>query len=299
MNKKKCSFLLSLFCGTVLIFTNLTTLSQAQMNMALQSEAQGTLDKVSYLPLVRKDEPPPQIDFFTANVTIADPGDTISLSWQTTHATTNTLYHLLATGQFGTFWNVTTTGKMTYTIPSSTRNFDRFVLFAGNNTGPHASAFLSIELRCPYDWFFSPAPDVCAQDAAQGSAAAEQPFEHGTMIWVQEEDRIYVLFADDSSTTKWSAFTDEWDPGEPIDDPSITPPAGLYQPIQGFGLVWRTQPTVRDRLGWATAPESGFVTAVQHTSYAKYNDIFMRALDGNVWKLGPEHSSWEKIIPES
>ena len=74
------------------------------------------------------------------------------------------------------------------------------------------------------------------------------------------------------------------------------PPPGYYQPVRGFGLVWREQPNVRDRLGWALAPEAGFETAVQHTSYPKYNHTYLRALDGNVWWLWPEHSGWEKII---
>lgn len=46
-----------------------------------------------------------------------------------------------------------------------------------------------------------------------------------------------------------------------------TPP-GLYEPVSGFGLAWRGEvegvdPRVRERLGWATAPEVGFTARYQ------------------------------------
>jgi hypothetical protein len=34
---------------------------------------------------------------------------------------------------------------------------------------------------------------------------------------------------------------------------------------------------------------------VQGTSRPKYNDTFIRALDGKVWKLLPWSSGWEKF----
>lgn len=260
------------------------------------TQANDTNDTFVYLPLITKPVQPPIIETFTANVPIADPGDTIELSWQTQNAVTVTLYHLLPTGQFGTFWDVAPAGTMTYTIPSSTRNYERFALFADNNDFPYDSASLEIELTCPFTWFFAPAPDICPQDAALISPGAEQPFEHGTMLWVGEEDRIYILFDDDVFSPKWMAYEDRWDEGDPVDDPTIVPPPGFYQPQRGFGLVWREQPTIRDRLGWAIAPETGYETAVQRTSYPKYNETYIRALDDNVWQLKAEHSGWEKII---
>ncbi|HQE91173.1 MAG TPA: hypothetical protein PLH19_06415 [Anaerolineae bacterium] len=108
-----------------------------------------------------------------------------------------------------------------------------------------------------------------------------------------KEGCIYVFY--DGGVGAWSAFTDEWDEGEPIDDPGIVPPPGFYQPIRGFGLVWREQLNVRARLGWATASEQGYDTAVQRTSHWKYNDTYIRALDGGTWRLGPEGSEWEYL----
>jgi hypothetical protein len=111
------------------------------------------------------------------------------------------------------------------------------------------------------------------------------------MLWVGAEDRIYVLF-DDAQGYRWSAYEDEWDEGEPSLDPDIEPPAGLQQPVRGFGLLWRENPTVRERLGWAVDQERGYQTAVQRSSHYRYSDLYIRAVDGGVWKLGPNWSGW-------
>ena len=66
-------------------------------------------ESLLYLPLIVSPPQPPQIITFTANVPAADPGETITLSWQTSHATTVTLYHLFG-GVLSTFWDVAPTG---------------------------------------------------------------------------------------------------------------------------------------------------------------------------------------------
>lgn len=252
-------------------------------------------DSSTYLPFLARPHPTPLIDYFRADVEIADPGQTIELQWSTQETTWVTIYHLLPTGQLGTWWEVGANGTMTYTISPLARNQIRFMLFAGNEGTPYASTTLTIPLTCPDTWFFNPHPDICPAGPAIVANGAEQHFEHGLMLWVEEEDRIYVLF-DDGNSPRWSAYQDEWEPGDPDDDPTIIPPPGYYQPVRGFGLVWREQIGVRARLGWAVDLESTYTTAVQRTSYPRYNDTFIRAADGNVWRLITEHSGWEKII---
>ncbi len=54
------------------------------------------------------------------------------------------------------------------------------------------------------------------------------------------------------------------DPLDIIRDTSaeIIPPAGLYVPVSGFGLIWRGDVSqsagYREVLGWALAPEFGY-----------------------------------------
>jgi len=99
----------------------------------------------------------------------------------------------------------------------------------------------------------------CPTEPERGVPSAEEPFERGYMFWRSDLRHIYVLY--DGGT--WQGFVDTWEPGQPEYDPGIVPPAGYYQPVRGFGKVWREQPGVRERLGWATAPERSFTASVQ------------------------------------
>ncbi|HUP27406.1 MAG TPA: hypothetical protein VM409_03150, partial [Chloroflexia bacterium] len=45
--------------------------------------------------------------------------------------------------------------------------------------------------------------------------------------------------------------------GEPQPPLNPPPPAGLTAPTLGFGKVWRDNPEVRQKLGWALAGERG------------------------------------------
>ena len=85
---------------------------------------------------------------------------------------------------------------------------------------------------------------------------AEQVFEHGRMFWIRHLRQTWVMAAgEDENSGDWFCYVDEFEEGDPETDPSLVPPEGLYQPKRGFGLVWREEPGVRDRLGWAVTPE--------------------------------------------
>lgn len=95
---------------------------------------------------------------------------------------------------------------------------------------------------------------------------AEQGFEHGRMFWLQPTGSIWVMInAEDSLTDgEWLEFENTFEEGEPENDPSLTPPANLLQPIRGFGALWRDNPEIKEALGWATGPEYGFVTQYEY-----------------------------------
>jgi hypothetical protein len=94
----------------------------------------------------------------------------------------------------------------------------------------------------------------CSLGSALPYPAAVQTFERGTMVYVGTSPAaIYVLYNTGSFVRYPDTFVDGVDPvsgGE-------TPPAGLFEPIRGFGKVWRSDTAVRNGLGWATQPESG------------------------------------------
>ncbi len=116
---------------------------------------------------------------------------------------------------------------------------------------------------CPehYPWFFENRARECA-DTVLNSGIVLQHFEGGLMVWTQEGGRTYVLLDDGSPFKPYQEVTDPTGGELPGPDPSIVPPAGLYQPLLGFARFWRGlapgSEWVRDALGWATAPEQRY-----------------------------------------
>jgi len=144
-----------------------------------------------------------------------------------------------------------------------------------------------IQWPCRYDYFFTPASVVCPAAEAIYPTAAEQPFEHGRMIWLKEtrvgefvdENVIFVLY----ENGQLEKYQDKWMPNEPDSDPTFVPPEGLYQPIRGFGKLWRENKSVRERLGWARTPEQGFEGAWQPAAVESLGGTtYIRALDGEI-----------------
>ncbi len=104
----------------------------------------------------------------------------------------------------------------------------------------------------------------CPVGAGEPSGMAAQTFERGTMIW-RAAGEIYALSSQsvDGVSNRYWRVPDRWQEGDPPDDPSLTPPEGLQQPIRGFGLAWRSHPQIRDALGWGVQGEAGYTGTYQ------------------------------------
>jgi hypothetical protein len=275
-----------------LIIWGLIGLLMAATAVTAQYHTPQTSDYSLYLPLVARTSAARIVDF-RVEPQAADPGQTVTLSWEVQNADRVMLTRFWDFRAAEWWEDLPLIGAHEHTIPDWERNPITFMLTAFSNaTGDHVTASLSIYVICPDTWFFSPAPDGCPS-APLYSPAAEQPFEHGVMIWVGAQDRIIVLSAD-NQYPRVENFTDTWD-GGPICDLG-PPPAGMVHPMRGFGHIWCENERVRDRLGWALEPEVGFETILQTTTKVKYNHTYLRAADGDVWHLLPESSGWEKII---
>jgi hypothetical protein len=116
------------------------------------------------------------------------------------------------------------------------------------------AATLQPRIGCP-SW---PSPNQL------GETVAIQPFERGTMLATSDfitrafrtPPYVYALFVDNArGTLVWQRYEDTWNPSQP-ERGGETPPTGLFEPIRGFGKVWREQPQVRNTLGWGVAPEA-------------------------------------------
>ena len=112
------------------------------------------------------------------------------------------------------------------------------------------------------------------------------------MIWLERIEgyfgtrraleKVILVLHEDGQLEKYDDF---WAPGEPESDPALVPPAGLYQPVRGFGKLWRDNESVRERLGWALAPEQGFESAWQKPiveGVGQERLYYLRTLDNGV-----------------
>jgi len=207
--------------------------------------------------------------------------------------------------RFQDWWVVPLSGTQTVEARGTVYRDPLFTVEVSNSADWFAASTqkarksIRVEWACEHAYFFEPAPTRCPLRAAALSPAAEQRFERGRMIWLDAEDAIYVFFDQDSgSNGRAQQFEDTWMPGELESDPEIVPPEGLYQPVRGFGKVWRDNPQIRDRLGWAIAPEQGFEGALQHEHHEGSSSgapTFLRTADGQViWWWPP---SWGFVTP--
>ena len=139
----------------------------------------------------------------------------------------------------------------------------------------------------------NPAPG-CPGQAPIYSLTVAEHFERGVMIWREKPDffgsQIYVFFTD-NKWPYWNPTNDQWRPGLPESDPAIVPPAGFYQPVRGFGMFWRQAyfkdaGSARDRLGWATDPETalGELPMQCHTADSREYGCYV---------AGPDHAIYD------
>ncbi len=119
---------------------------------------------------------------------------------------------------------------------------------------------------CSTLWFFkfsAGQQDPSCPDQAITVRAAGEDFENGRAYWYPDNPpHVYIIYNDHT----WAGYIDTYTGTEPDHDPTIVPPAGRYQPVRGIGKTWRTQPGVRDKLGWALEPESDFTGHEQYVN---------------------------------
>jgi hypothetical protein len=223
-----------------------------------------------------------------------NPGDTVTLRWTTLNAQWVSVDQSVPDNvPYAETLNLAATGELTRPILADERQWHVFQLTAANSAGNVEQA-VKVVIRCPDTYFFGSPPGAdrprwdCPDGPALTAYAAEQAFENGRMFWTGHDRRIYVLLDDGT----YRAYDDTWAVDEADYDPALIPPSDRYQPVRGFGKVWRTQPNVREQLGWALGREWGFETQIQggwlhccSQVKAVNRPIYVRALDWQIMRL--------------
>lgn len=120
--------------------------------------------------------------------------------------------------------------------------------------------------------------------------AAEQLFEFGRIVQIQDFSVIYVIVSSRSNTGAWRRFPDTWKVGDPATG-NLEPPAGLLEPKYGIGKVWlRELGGPKSSIGWAKTEatdvrvwrdqlfHNGFVLETQTHLYLFFNDQTFQAV---------------------
>ncbi len=131
----------------------------------------------------------------------------------------------------------------------------------------------------------------CPLGTTTTTSSAEQAYEHGSMIWASGP--IFVLYADG----RYQRFDDTFVAGVDPESGGEVPPAGLIEPVRGFGKVWRTNPDVRGGLGWALAAEAAGNVTMQRFERGWMLDLSQR---GDVLVLseapGGQSGTWQALL---
>jgi hypothetical protein len=125
------------------------------------------------------------------------------------------------------------------------------------------------------------------------SEASYLQFQQGFMIWVGRQRSIYTVY-DSANPPRWEVYQDAYSDGQPETDPALGPlaPPYTWQPRRGFGLVWRNNAGVRQRIGWAVREwEEPFTIQVQ---IATSGAIFLADPHGGIIVLQPGGRDWDR-----
>ncbi|MCX7792504.1 MAG: hypothetical protein N2378_17860 [Chloroflexaceae bacterium] len=136
----------------------------------------------------------------------------------------------------------------------------------------------------------------CPDRAYAGVPAAFQPFQHGTMIWLDlgEGRRVIIVIKDAGRPAPEPLYfltDDRYQEGEPL-PPAENPPPGLYVPVRGFYKIWYGSRGQRQWIGYGTAPERAERANVQ---FFGGGGLVVHLLETDqVWVFGSHYSYWEQ-----
>lgn len=243
---------------------------------------------------------PPKILSFTASPDPVVRGGTVTLAWKATDAAILGITRLSEEGDIfleTEAFDLPAEGSIALQVPDNYVESVKYLLGVLGANGARASAYVTVGIICRYERQIAPRCPL-TQDQVW---AAYEPFEHGYMVWRSDTREIYVLTtsAELDDEGRYETYHDTWQEGDPV-ELSGTPPPGLYAPVRGFGHLYASQPPVRERLGWALAPEVGYTMLVETIpgGSGRYpgRSIYFTLPDNRVVNLYPFASTW-KVLP--
>lgn len=231
-------------------------------------------------------EPNPQVVRFEVSPLVINSGDPITIEWEVEGANEVHIFsyhglHRFASATITREFSLPPSGSVTVTAPIPLTQIQFSIGFAPEDPNHWAK----VQINCVDEFFADPGGlRACPLGPVETVQAAFQPFERGFMVW-RPDTSSETIWVFTEGTPGSHVFRDEWE-GETVSFDE-QPPAGLSQPVRGFGKVWVENDWVRQSLGWATVAEQAYAMEIQqtHTAYnASYH--FLTLPDGRVVKAG-------------
>ncbi len=250
--------------------------------------------------------------------TIVDPGATVTVRWAIDGQSGAICQHITPQPLSQTCYpDLPSSGELEIVVPAEARGAMGFWLFVQADDRVEDALVivpLSADRGCKFNWFFGTsryeqAPLLeCPTSAPERLRPQAQIFEKGVMLrledsWLGEDAWLFALVeeVDGQYSHVFQPVIDEWTPGMPEIDPSLSPPDGFFQPSRGFGMLWRGEighvvsadvlilegETV---LGWATESVMEYEATYQclESTHGRAGGCFMTGPDGAVLYLPAE-----------
>jgi LysM repeat protein len=164
----------------------------------------------------------------------------------------------------------------------------------------------TVDAACETGWFFifeqgQTDPLNACPDVVTNVQAVGQNFQNGR-IYVYDAPPLtpetrgigFVIYNDGS----WEAYLDNWDATMPMEDPNLIPPQNMFQPTGAIGKIWRENPELQSKLGWAIEPEEAFVGRAQLPAVTSSYFYIDHGVGGYVLRLtssADASNTWELV----
>jgi LysM repeat protein len=132
--------------------------------------------------------------------------------------------------------------------------------------------------------FIQPAPPSATPDTGSAPHVGTTflSFENGFMTWSATDGNIRVYIG--GQTGEITIFVPTEYGRLPVDT-RRTPPAGRLRPEGGFGKVWSNFADIRNRIGWATSTEQGYLSVERGSSFTLPDGRTVTHIGGNTWSV--------------
>ena len=229
---------------------------------------------------------------FTASPDLVNPGAAVTLAWEVRGVGGVAIDRVVPGHEAETVVNAQSPqGTATVYLPDYAAYNANFVLRSGDE-----QATVGVQVNCQLTFFFGQA-DGCPTRNVFDASATYQAFENGYMVWRADTNEIYVHYSDSSAAyfleASYAGFEDAV-----LEE---MPPLDRFAPESGFGKVWANAPGVREKLGWALAPEQSYQVRIQPVATTREPRpefvLYMTQPDGQV--VGTGYGYWRVVSSQA